>query len=141
MFLLKLLSSGVVGPFLKKFLPWFLGIGAIVGVLYFGYHYLENMKSEVEATKADLVAVKAQNEQIKAANAAIAEDMKGVKELTDSFNTQLTTIRANSSVLTNVVSSPKFKTTVSTDVKASQEQLNKSFNDYFTKLNGVTHGQ
>jgi hypothetical protein len=141
MFLAELFSSGAIGTILKKMVPWLIGLGIMIGSIYFGYEYISTMKEQVTATQAALSTLKEQNEQIKAANVAIVADMKGVKELTDNFNTRLLAIRSNSNALTNVVSSTKFKTTVTTDVKASQDQLNQSFNDYYTKLNGVTNGQ
>lgn len=135
------LFSGGLVAILKRLAPWFIGVGIIVGTLYFGYEYIATMKAQVTATQAALKAVQEQNDQIKVANAAIVADMKGVKELTDTFNTRLLAIRSNANVLSNAVSSPKFKATVTTDVKASQVQLNQTFNDYFDKLNGVTNAQ
>lgn len=136
-----LFAGSTIKEVLKKIFPWLVGVGMIAGALYFGYEYIATMKAQVTATQEALTAVKEQNEQIKAANVAIVADMKGVKELTETFNARLLTIRTNSNVLTNTVSSTKFKTTATTDVKASQAQLNQSFNDYFTKMNGATNDQ
>ena len=122
---------------LNRFLPTII----IVALAYFGYSYLQAMQATVEATKQQSVLLQEQLVEIKAANKAIAEDMKGVKELTDTFNTQLTHIRSNQNQLTNVVRSQKFKGDVANNVPAAQESLNQSFNKMFSNINGVTNAK
>jgi predicted DNA repair protein MutK len=140
MFLLEWFASNTIGKYLKQFLPWIIGIGLILGGVFFLYSYLENMKATVESNKAIIASLQEQNTQIKAANEVLASDIKSIKELNDTFNVQLTNIRANANALSNVVNSSKFKTQVTSNVKDSQNQLNKSFNDYFDKLNTATKG-
>jgi hypothetical protein len=144
MFFFKLFAAFSQTNFFAKFskmLPTLIVVGVIGGVTYFGYTYLETMKATVEATKKQTEVQQEQLEEIKKANAAIAEDMKGVKELTDKFNSQLGAIRSNQNTLTNAVTSQKFKGDVTANVPAAQESLNQSFNKLFKDINGVTNAK
>lgn len=139
MIIVEWIASLFGGSFLKKGLPILLVLGALGGGIWWATSYIRTMKEQIDSNKEIIAALKTQNDQIKAANETLAADMKSVKELTDAFNTQLVTIRANANALSNVVNSSKFKTQVTSNVKESQVQLNKSFNDYFDKLNASTN--
>lgn len=142
MFIFKIFtmfSQSSIYPKLLKMLPTLIIIAVLGGLAYFGFSYMQGMRATLEATKEQSDLLKSQLTEIKAANQAIAEDMKGVKELSDQFNTQLTTIRSNQNALRNVVTSPTFKASVTTNVPAAQDNLNQSFNKMFTNINGATN--
>lgn len=131
-------STVGVASRLAKFVPHLLIIAAFIAMGYFGWNYLDNMKATVVATKDEIIQLKSQNDEIRQANIAIAEDMKGVKTLTENFNQKVITIRTNTHTITNTVSSPEFTTLVQVDPIKAQLELNDTFNSYFNEINSVT---
>lgn len=127
-------KAGMVERMLKT-APYLSVALAITALGYFGWSYLENMKASVKATNEQVSELKIQNESILQANIAIAEDMKGVKVLSETYNQKIIEIRTNTHTIANTVSKPEFKALVQEDPTKAQAVLNDTFDKFFNDIN------
>lgn len=112
---------------------------AICGVLYAGYHFMQNQEEQLKALQTTVVELKTQNQAIADANKAIDADMKTIKKGVEDFTGHIAQINQNTKSLETKLQTPKFQKELIEDTPKAQEDFNDFFNSYQDEINNETH--
>ncbi len=116
---------------------------ALAGVMTASGHYVKTyfdaIHAQIDSTKEHIVELKKQNDYIQQANEAMVEDMRGIKLLTEKYQSRVQSIRSESKVLQKNFESEKFTKLIQEDAPKAEQKFNSDFNQYLNNLNELTN--
>lgn len=133
-FFAKIKATKLAISFAKHY-PKLALLGAISGVLYYGYNFMETQHAQLKALQESVVELKTQNQAIRDANQAIVADMQAVKQGMETYQDRLIEIREQSRVLSQQFANEKFRKELQSNIKAAEKDFNGFFNQYMESFN------
>jgi len=124
-----------------KLLPIIFMVLTVLGGYFWIKNTIKHQKETIDDLNSQIIILQKDNQDIKDANGRLADEMKNVKDLTETYNKRVITIEKNSKTLSNAYNSKSFKELSKKDIPAAEQQFNNMFNDYLKGIQDFTSEQ